>query len=395
MLTAGAASLLAACGGAGGASGTGNGGGGSSSSSSSTSSSSSSVADLPDPATAPALKTHFAPKFKIGMSVDPWRLEDPLVKPTLLKHANSLTAESVMKAEPIGVSAAVYNFTEADKLIAFAQANGMEVRGHALVWHRAAPSWFFAGDPSQPGYKATVQARLETYVTDVVTHFKGKVSAWDVVNEAVSDDPSSNYRNSQWYQIFGPEYLVIAFKAARAADPAVPLILNEYMTEQPEKRARFLAVLDAAIAAGAPIDGVGHQLHINSNWPSVPDVRAALQAVEARGLVNHITELDVSLYTTDAATCYGSPPTGCQAALVQGTPAYANALKSQALQYRAMFSLFSEHASVKSVTMWGVADNHTWLSNDPVPRLNHPLLFDTDAKPKSAFWAVVDPAFVP
>jgi endo-1,4-beta-xylanase len=144
-----------------------------------------------------------------------------------------------------------------------------------------------------------------------------------------------------------------------------------------------------------PIDGVGHQFHINTGSPTVLEAKAALTAVETRGLINHITEMDVSLYTSDAGSCYGSPPTGCQAAFVAGTTAYATALQAQALQYRAMFKLFAEHTSVKSVTMWGVADNSTWLSSFPTPRLNHPLLFDTTGKPKSAFWAVVDPAFVP
>ena len=329
------------------------------------------------------------------MAVDPGQAVNSITNPVLLKHANSITAESVMKADPIGVSAGVYNYTSADTLINLAQTNGIEVRGHALLWHQTSPSWFFAGDPASPSYKATVQARLETYITDVVTHFKGKVYAWDVVNEPTRDDASGNYRNSQWYQIFGPDYIEIAFRAARAADPTVQLFINDYSTEYADKRGRFMAIIDEMLARGVPIDGVGHQFHINTASPSVAEAKAALTAVETRGLINHITELDVSLYTSDAGTCFSSPPTGCQAAFTAGTTAYANALKAQALQYRAMFNLFAEHASVKSVTMWGVADNSTWLSSFPTPRLNHPLLFDTTGKPKSAFWAVVDPAFVP
>ncbi|ESQ89908.1 endo-1,4-beta-xylanase [Asticcacaulis sp. AC460] len=341
------------------------------------------------------MKTHFASKFKIGMAVDPGQAANAVTNAVLLKHASSITAESVMKANPIGVSAGVYNYTSADQLITLAQTNGIEVRGHALLWHQTSPAWFFEGDTTAPGYKATVRARLETYITDVVTHFKGKVYAWDVVNEATSDDASGNYRNSQWYQIFGPDYIEIAFRAARAADPTVQLFINDYGTEDTAKLGRFMAIVDTMLARGVPIDGIGHQLHINSTWPPVANVKAAFVAAETRSLINHVTELDVSLYTTDSGSCYSSPPTGCQAAFVAGTVAYSDALRAQALQYRAMFNLFQEHASVKSVTMWGVADNSTWLSTFPTARLNHPLLFDTAGNPKSAFWAVVDVGFTP
>lgn len=329
------------------------------------------------------------------MAVEPGQAENAVTKPVLLKHANSITAENAMKPNPIGVSAGVYNYTLADQLVAFCDTNGIALRGHTLVWHATTPAWFFAGDTTSPTYKATVQARLETYITDVVTHFKGKVYAWDVVNEATSDDSSSNYRNSQWYQVFGDEYIEIAFRAARAADPDVELFINDYGTEDPGKLTRFMAIVDTMKARGVPIDGIGHQLHINTAWPPVANVKAAFQAAETRSLINHVTELDISLYTSDAGSCYGTPPTGCQAAFVVGTTAYNNALRAQALQYRAMFNLFAEHASVESVTMWGAADNSTWLSGFPVTRLNHPLLFDTSGNPKSAFWAVVDSTFVP
>lgn len=386
LFTAGASSLLAACGGGGGG-GSGGGGGGSSSSSSSSSSST-----LPDPATAPALKTHFAGKFKVGMAVDPGLTSQALTHAILVKHANSITAESVMKANPIGVSAGVYNYTLADALITYAQANGIDVRGHALVWHQTSPSWFFDGDQSDmTAYRALVRARLETYITDVVTHFKGKVYCWDVVNEVTSDDGGSTYRNSPWYQLFGPDYIEYAFRAARAADATVKLFINDYGTEDPGKRSRLMTIVQDLITKGVPIDGVGHQMHINTGYPSVAAVEATLSDVEAKGLINHITEMDVSLYS-DPGSCFGTPPTGCVAEATGA--ALTTALRNQALQYRALFTVFAAHASVQSVTMWGVADNHTWLDSFPVARKNYPLLFDTSGNPKSAFWAVSDPTFV-
>lgn len=394
LLSVAASALIAACGGGGGSSGGGGGGSSSSSSSSaSSSSSSSSSVALPDPATAPALKTYFASHFKIGFAVDPGLTSQAPTNALLLKHASTITAESVMKAQPIGVSAGVYDFAQADALIAFAEANGISVRGHALVWHQTTPSWFFDGDRSDMAtYKALVRGRLETYITDVVTHFKGKVYCWDVVNEVTSDDASATYRNSEWYQIFGSDFIDYAFRAARAADPGIKLFINEYSTEDAAKRGRLMTIVQGLLDRGVPVDGVGHQMHINNGYPSATQVEAALAGVEAKGLINHVTEMDMSVYN-DPGSCYSG--TGCQAALTSGTAAFNTAMTAQALKYRELFNVFTAHASVESVTLWGVADNHTWLDSFPITRKNYPLLFDQAGNPKAAFWAIVDPAFTP
>lgn len=393
FMGAAGASVLVSCGGGGG-------GGASVSASVTTSSSNSSSASvsgptLPDPATAPALKAHFNDKFLVGMTADPNEMNSAISQPLLKTHINSMTAENGMKPHAIGTSERVYNYTQADQVIAFASANGIAVRGHTLLWHRSAPDWFFAGDSTSATYKATVRARLERYITDVVTYFKGKVYAWDVVNEPTSDSAGTPYRNSRWYQVLGSEYLEIALKAARAADPTVKLFVNDYGTESPDKLARFMSIIDTLITRGAPIDGIGHQLHITTTWPPVTNVKAAFVAAETRGLINHVTELDVSIYGSDPVSCFDTPPTGCAPSLTEGTTAYWSSIRAQALQYRAMYDLFASQSSVKSVTTWGVADNHTWLTTYPVNRMNHPLMFDTAGKPKSAFWAVVNANFTP
>jgi endo-1,4-beta-xylanase len=352
---------------------------------------------LPDPSTAPALKTFFAAHFKIGMAVDPGLAPTEPTYGVLSRHANSLTAENVMKAYLIGVGPGVYNFTQADQLIAFAQANNIAVRGHNLVWHQTSPAWFFAGDQSDwPAYQALVRQRLVTYITDVVTHFKGKVYCWDVVNEPTSDDPAYVYRQSLWHQVLGPSYIATALEAARAADPTVQLFLNDYSTEDPAKRARLMQIVDDVQAAKAPLDGIGHQLHINIDYPTAAAVDQALTDTEAKGLINHVTELDVSLYQ-DPQSCFSGDLATCLPALTPGTPEMTAALQKQALQYRAMYDVFVRHSSLKAVTTWGVADNHTAFDTFPVTagRLNLPLLFDQKGLPKSAFWAVVDPSFTP
>jgi endo-1,4-beta-xylanase len=147
--------------------------------------------------------------------------------------------------------------------------------------------------------------------------------------------------------------------------------------------------VQSLVNAGAPIDGVGHQLHLQLN-ADVSQVTAAFQAVEAisSSLVNHVTELDVSIYA-DPGACFSQRVIPPCLADVGASPPQA-LLSQQALTYRALFNAF-DRSSVTSVTLWGIADNHTWLNSFPVNRTNHPLLFDRSGNPKWAFWTVVDP----
>ncbi|WP_443747376.1 endo-1,4-beta-xylanase [Asticcacaulis solisilvae] len=341
----------------------------------------------------PALKDVFRDHFKIGMAVDPWVAVEPPARDILIKHASSITACEVMKPDPMGVAADIYSFGDADALVDFARSHGIAVRGHTLCWHKRASDWFFAGDPADAAYASRVQARLETYVVNVVSHFRGKVYAWDVVNEAAADSGADvgggAYRDSRWHQVLGPDYIDIAFRAARAADPAVQLFLNDYGLEKPDKRQRFMTILDEKLKRGVPVDGVGHQLHLSIGSTTAADIEPALAAVEARGLVSHVTELDISVYG-DPASCWDTPPAGCQPEILPGSAAYDAALKAQADMYRSLFDLFTAHKSVTSVTTWGVADDQTWLDAYPIMRKNYPLLFDAQGKPKPAFRAVAD-----
>ena len=392
----GVAALLVACGGGGGGGGgavpppLGGGGGG----------------GLPPAASAPALKTVLASRygvvnFPVGAAIEPGSTAGNDAQ-LLIKHFNSITAENAMKPDTIWPNApgsttqpaAAPNFVPADVLVNLATNNNIQVRGHTLLWHQTTPSWMVTGD------RAAIQQNLRTYITQVMQHFPN-VYAWDVVNEVASDTPNAAnpYRtNSPWYQAYsqtgdGRDYVVDAFMIAgqvraQMGRPQMRLMLNDYNTELPGKRANVIAILRDVINAGAPIDGVGHQFHLQLG-SDVAQVTAAFAAVEAVSstLVNHVTELDVSIYQ-DPGTCFSArtiPP--CLADLGANPP--QSVLSAQALLYRALFNAFNR-PSVTSVSLWGLADNHTWLNSFPVPRTNRPLLFDVAGDPKWAFWAVVD-----
>ena len=373
---------------------------------------------LPSPATAPALKTVLAAKygvvgFPVGAAIEPSSTTNA-DSALLIKHFSSITAENVMKPDTIWPSipgtapaqpAVTPNFGPADALVAFAAANNMQVRGHTLLWHQTVPTWMIVGDLSNAAnYRVALQQHLRTYITAVMNHFPN-VYAWDVVNEVSSDtpnDPNPYRTTSIWYQAYangglaGKDYVVDAFRIAvdvRAAmgKPAIKLMLNDYNTEIPGKRANIIKIIQDIQAAGVPIDGVGHQFHL-SLGADVTEVTNALVAVENLGLINHVTELDVSIYA-DPGSCFSQraiPP--CLADLGANPP--QTVLTQQATLYRALFTAFNR-ASVQSITFWGVADNHTWLNSFPVTRTNRPLLFDTAGNPKWAFWTIVDASITP
>ncbi len=359
------------------------------------------VSQLPDPAAAPAMKDVLGGYFRVGAAIEPDQLLVESDRDLLEKHMSSITAENALKPDTIAPedpSQAGYNFEPADRLVEFARANNMAIRGHALVWHFTAPDWFFEGpkeeDPAT--YRALVRQRLEQYITDVVTHFADDIYTWDVVNEVASDTDGQTYRtDSPWYEAFsvgggdGAEYIEIAFRAARAADPDARLFINEYLTERPAKLANLLVIVDDLIAKGVPIDGVGHQLHLNLA-ANVDTIDAALTAVEQRTLLNHVTELDINIYQ-DPPTC----PADINTCLADYGPTPPVAvLAAQAQLYRELYELFRTHdASIDSVTTWGLHDAHTWLTAFHQGRLNSPLMFDHDRQPKAAFWAVVDSTF--
>jgi endo-1,4-beta-xylanase len=184
--------------------------------------------------------------------------------------------------------------------VAFAQANGMRVRGHNLCWYTQLPSWL-------PPYAATASpsdmaSLLESHITAEVTHFKGNVFAWDVVNEAWSDDNPSVLRDSVWYDQpgigqTGTGYIAQAFQWAHAADPNALLFYNDYNIEEPgPKFDAVLSMVTDFVKNGVPINGVGFEMHVeNTYYPSATELTQNIQALAALGLQVHITEMDVRL----------------------------------------------------------------------------------------------------
>gem|GEM_PF-2304824 len=330
----------------------------------------------------PSLKTVLAPNFKIGSAISQGRIVGAHGQ-LLSKHFNSVTAENDMKWGPIHPTETTYNYGPADALVNYAVANGMQVRGHTLVWHEQNPPWLFLDANGQtmtptPANKALLLQRLDTHIRAVMGHFGNNVQAWDVVNEVIDPSQMDGFRRSMWFQICGTDYIDKAFQVAREMSPTAKLYINDFSTHVPAKRTFLRNLVQDLKNRGIPIDGVGHQMHVNIDAPSATEVIDTINVFSAiSGIDNQITEMDISVYN-NGTQMYNVIPRGV--------------LRKQGYRYRDLFNAYrSLQGKISSVTVWGLADDNTWLSNFPIARLEAPLLFDDILQAKYAYWGVVDP----
>jgi endo-1,4-beta-xylanase len=281
---------------------------------------------------------------------------------------SSLTAEYEMKMDPMFKAVGSYDFTAGDKIVAFAQANNMQVHAHALVWHNAVPSFV----QNFTGTNQEFEDMIHTYITDVVTHFKGKVASWDVVNEAIEDGNSGALRNSVFRQKMGDNFIAKCFQFAREADPNVLLFYNDYSIESGDNNAKLngvLAMLDNLKTNNIPINGVGFQMHIDVNFPSEAQLTSAVSKVVSRGFKVHFSEVDIRVNQANNQTFL--------------SVAQANAQKAKYKEVVKVFRTAVPAAQQFAITTWGLNDSSTWL----ISFWGHPewpLMFFDDLKPKPA-----------
>src|SRR5262249_18770950 len=206
---------------------------------------------LRDAATARGLRVGAA------VNITPFRNE-PIYSQTLGREFNMLVAENVMKFDALHPAQNTFNFTDADALVAFAEANNMAVRGHNLVWHNQIPSWLTNGNFTRD----QVIAILQNHISTVVGRYRGRIVAWDVVNEAINDSNGQLRSESFWLQKIGPEYIAMAFQFAHQADPDAKLYYDDFGAEASgTKSDAVFNLVSGLVNQGVPINGVGWQMH--------------------------------------------------------------------------------------------------------------------------------------
>ena len=285
-----------------------------------------------------------------------------------------------------------YRWTMADNAVNLMRSNNISLHGHVLVWHELAPAWMTSGKRDQ------VVSNLEQYIGDVLAHFKGRIASWDVVNEAMKDDISAsdaagdwrkcvrNYQNP-WFDALGADYIEIAFRAARAADPDITLYYNDYFhyewnnwegyggRNKPEAVRRMIDDINTRYkkeTGGARnlIEGVGTQSHYMGLDVNMDNVRVTFEKLKTLGIEIAVSELDIST----AGYLRGG---GNDTVMTKKDE------EAQAEIYARLFRLYKEYAPyISRIVFWGMDDGTSWLS------AGNPCLFDWKLNAKKAFYAV-------
>ncbi|HEY9060855.1 MAG TPA: endo-1,4-beta-xylanase [Pseudobacteroides sp.] len=298
----------------------------------------------------------------VGAAIEPNFLDEPQYAKILKENYNFITPENRMKWGFIQPKKGIFDFKGADKIVDFALSNNMKVRGHTLVWHIENPSWLTSGNFS----KEEMLKILENHIKTVVGHYKGKVHAWDVVNEVID---VYTLRNTLWLEKIGPEYIEKAFQWAHEADPDAKLYMNDFFIEEKGvKSDYYYKYVKELLAKKVPIHGIGFQCHFDMQTP--PDMGSIYDNVKRfadLGLEVDFTEVDFRIY------------------------GYADEaqLKNQAEAYSQLMNIALNFDKVKVFTMWGLTDKHSWV---PVtyPESGDAHIFDKEYKPKPAYNALVD-----
>jgi endo-1,4-beta-xylanase len=333
----------------------------------------------------------------IGTAVRPTQLSEPAYASTLAREFNMLEPEDALKWEVVHPEPQSFDFSQGDQIVDFATRHDMKVRGHTLVWHRQNPKWLTEGKYTS----AELSEILEKHIKTVVGHYRGKIFAWDVVNEAFDELHPGTLRSTIWYDQPGigmtedtsasyePQaannpvrsqlearssqrgYIEQCFRWTHEADPQALLFYNEAEAEvlNPKSDAIYAMVRDFR-QRGVPIDGVGFQMHVANLHADVASISANIKRFTALGVQVHITEMDVAL-PVDAS----------------GNPRPED-LQKQADVYRQITTACLSHTGCTAIQTWGFTDKYSWIGSHSKRTQGAALLFDRNYQYKPAYEAL-------
>nr|MDQ2644473.1 endo-1,4-beta-xylanase [Myxococcota bacterium] len=308
----------------------------------------------------------------IGTAIATSHLNEAAYVETLREH-NYATAENEMKWDSLEPNKGVFNYSNADQFVNFAEQNGMKIKGHTLVWHLQLPGWVTSmNNPDE------VRAAMTNHIKTIIGHYKDRIKEWDVVNEAFEnpnnwpDENTPTYRNSVFYRVLGKSFVDDAFIAAREADPEAKLIYNDFRSEglQPKSNAIY-EMVKSMVERGIPIDAVGLQTHLGTpnSKPPVADVIANMQRIADLGLEVLISEMD-------SHCCDGESP------------------ESQATRFHEIVTACLDQPACKAITFWGTTDKYSWLNTwdelDCGGRKPSGLLWDDNYQKKPVYTGVMN-----
>ena len=307
--------------------------------------------------------------YPIGTAIDIFELgNDSIYRSIAINQFNSITPENIFKAQYLHPEPFLFNWTEADSLVSFCQNNNKRLHGHTLIWHQQLPQWILDFEGSASDWEQLMKVHIQT----IMVHFKNKVIAWDVVNEAFNED--GTLRNSIWKQKIGANYIEKAFLFAKEADPNALLFYNDYNLESnPTKLNSVLSLLNNLRDRGVYVDGIGVQMHISTYYPEPTQISGTLQKIATNAYKIHVSELDISVN-----------PLGKD--IVPDEELFneqANVLGSLILDYNQIPKQFQY-----GITFWGISDRNSWIRGF-FNREDYPLLFDDNYLPKPCYCKLI------
>lgn len=332
------------------------------------------------------LKDTFKDEFLIGTAMNTWQVAglDKKAQEVVKKHFSAIVAENCMKIEEIHPEKDRYDFSSADSLVAFGEANGITITGHTLIWHSQCPRWFWYDEKGELVSPEVLKEHMRDHIYTVVGRYKGRIKGWDVVNEAIVEDGS--YRKSPFYQILGEEFIPLAFQYAHEADPNAELYLNDYGMNVPGRRNTYVKLIKDLQARGLRIDAIGMQGHMGMDYPDLNEFEESLLAFAGTGIKVMITEWDMSALPSVNFSANITDTVAFRKSLNPYTEELPDSVSQKwNNRMKEVFNLFLKHADkIDRVTAWGVTDKESWKNDFPVKgRTDYPLLFDRnyEAKP--------------
>lgn len=317
--------------------------------------------------------------------------------PIITKNFNWVVAENCMKCEVIHPKEGVYDFTLADQFVNKAKAAGLKVLGHCLIWHSQCAPWFHFDSEGKPVSAEVLKKRMREHIYTIVGHFKGRVDAWDVVNEAFEDDGSP--RQSLFYQILGTDYIPLAFQYAHEADPNVQLYYNDFSMNKPEKVEGVARFFSPLIRQGLPVTAIGMQGHMiledNVDNSVIKQYEHSINTIAALGVPTFFSEVDLSVLPN---------PYGFSGANISDIFAYrpemdpykTSLTKEQEAKMEQFWidfykMLLPHHKDILRVNFWCLNDANSWRNDFPIKgRTDYATLFDRQSRPKPVVQKLIE-----
>ncbi len=309
--------------------------------------------------------------------------------PAIVENFNWVVAENCMKCEVIHPQEGVYDFTLADQFVNKAKAAGLKVQGHCLIWHSQCAPWFHYDKDGKLVSPEVLKQRMREHIYTIVSHFKGRVDAWDVVNEAFEDDGTP--RKSLFWQILGTDYIPLAFQYAHEADPSIQLFYNDFSMNKPTKVEGVANFFRPLIQQGLPVTAIGMQGHMimedNVNNSVIKQYEHSIETIASLGVPTFFSELDLSVLPN---------PFGFSGANISDKFAYRpemdpykNGLTREQEARMEQFwidfykMLIPHHKDILRVNFWCLNDANSWRNDFPIKgRTDYATLFDRQNKRK-------------